>query len=560
MADSPPSQEPAAPTPESRPPAEPSESVTQRRQQLSRAGSVSAATMTSRLLGLLREHVFAKLFGAGAISDAFVIAYRIPNLLRDLFAEGALSSAFVPTFTRTKEKDGAQAAFALAQVVFSFLTVAVGLLTLAGVIWAPTLVDVIAPGFEGTIENNDGSVAPQRDLTIRLTRILMPFLLLVSLAAVCRGILNSHHRYFLPAVSPALFNSVAVVIGFMLWYLDVAPDVAIHGWALATLLGGLVQLAVQLPALWRLGFRPGFSLRWSHEGFQRILRLMAPATIGLAAVQVNILINSILASLLEEGAPTWLQLGFRLVYLPIGVIGVAVATVSTVTLSSRVAQEDNEGFGRDLSSALGLVAFLTVPATVGLMVLSEPIIRLVFEYGRFTPESTIRTAAALTCYSVGLFCYSAVKVLAPAFYALHKIRIPMVASIAGVLVNVAWSLATYRTFGFTSLAVGTALASLVNFCILTLALRRHASPAGHGLLANFLKLLVISLAMGWCVYQSNQALEAWLGTATLGVRSVGVLAPVALGIAVVICLGLLLRIPEAQDFSSLVRRRRAQEK
>lgn len=533
-----------------------------RRTQMSRAGVVSSATMTSRVLGLVREHIFAKLFGTNAISDAFVMAYRIPNLLRDLFAEGALSSAFVPTFTDYKENHGKEASFLLAQIVFSFLFVVVGGLVILGIIFAPVVVDFIAPGFDHVIErqesptSGDATTLEQRELTIRLTRWLMPFLLLVSLAAVCRGVLNSYHRYFLPAVSPALFNLVAVVTGFGLWVAGYPPETAVYGWAAATLVGGLVQLLIQLPTLRRLGL--GFRFVWAarHPGFRRILRLMGPATIGLAAVQVNILVNSILASLLQEGAATWLQLAFRLVYLPIGVIGVAVATVAAVNLGAHAAQKDLDAFRTDLVSALRVVAFLTIPAAVGLIALGEPIVRLVYEYGLFSAESTTHTALALAGYSVGLTFYSAVKILAPAFYALNSVRAPVVASLAGVAVNVIWSLLTYRRFGYTTLAVGTALASTVNFAILAIALHRSLGLSGGGATRALARMLGLATVMALGVMASNRWLEGVLGTETFIVRSVGVFGPIAVGAGIMIGGGALIRLHEARDLIAIVLRRR----
>lgn len=505
--------------------------------------------MTSRVLGLLRDHLAAKLFGAGAISDAFIVAFRIPNLLRDLFAEGALSSAFVPTFTQHQREHGDASAFRLARVVLTFLLIAVGVLTLLGIAFAPGLVSVIAPGFRA-----DG-VLNQRELTIQLTRWMLPFLILVSVASVLRGVLNSYHRYFLPALAPALFNVTAIVVGYILLFSDIPQQKAVFGWALAVLAGGAVQLLLLAPPLARLGFRFRPLLAFRDPGLRRILRLMAPATLGLAAVQINIVVNTVLASNLDTGAPSWLQYGFRLIYLPIGVIGVAVATVSTVSLSHHATAQNKDAFGSELASSLRLVGFLTLPATMGLMVLSEGIIQLLFQYGEFDAHATVQTARALTYYSCGIFCFSGIKILAPAFYALDKIKAPVVASCAGVVVNLAWSLATYREYGHIALAFGTTLAAAVNLIVLWWALRQHIAH-GARLLLGLLGMLILSLVMGAVVYWVHAALVAAVGTASVGSRCIIVFVPIVAGAAVVFLGGRLCGIPEAADLLRSLRRKR----
>lgn len=531
-----------------------------RRRQAGRAGVVGSATMTSRVLGLLREHVFAKLFGTDALSDAFVMAYRIPNLLRDLFAEGALSSAFVPSFAECRQQRGQDAAFRLAQTVFSFVFIVVGGLTVAGVVFAPQIVNVIAPGFDHVIARTgpvEASVS-QEDLTVHLTRILMPFLLLVSLAAACRGVLNSYHQYFLPAVSPALFNLVAVITGLLLWWSGTPPETAVYGWALATLGGGFVQLVIQLPSMRRLGLRMRLAFAFRDASFRRLLRLLLPATLGLAAVQVNVLVNSVLASLLEAGSATWLQLAFRLVYLPIGVIGVAVATVASVNLSQLAAQRDMTGFRTDLTSAIRLVAFFTIPASVGLVVLDAPIVRLIYEYGRFDAASTAATATALTCYSLGLVFYSAIKTLAPAMYALDRIRAPVIASVAGVAVNLMWSLLTYRTYGVAALAIGTSLAALVNFAVLAVALARalgRGESSGRTTWVILLKTMSVAALMGIVVHFVHGELAGVLGTTTFVARAANLSASIAIGGVIVIAGGVAMRIPEARDLWATIRRK-----
>ena len=525
---------------------------------MGRASLIGAATLTSRFLGMVREHVFARIFGASAdvFSDAFMIAYRIPNLLRDLFAEGALSAAFIPTFTDYRENRNEAAAFHLAQIVFSALFLVLGGLVLLGILFAPAVVSIIAPGFDDP---------EKRALTISLTRWLMPFILLVSWAAVCRGVLNTYQRYLLPALAPALFNVVAVATGYGMWAWGLPRDTAIYGWVAATLVGGAIVFLVQVPSLYRLGLRFRFAVSLAHDGFRRIMRLMAPAIMGLAAVQANVIVNSAIASYLEDGAVSWLIYSFRLVYLPIGVVGVAVATVATVNLATRAARSDFAGFRTDVIAALRLVVFVSVPASLGLIILDQPITRLVYEYGVFGSTDTVYSAAALSCYAWALFFHGGIKILAPGFYALNLLRVPVIASVAAVTVNAVWSLATYRSLGFQALAAGSGIASTVNFAILALAMRRHLSaklgvtgaalspvPRSMWLIAK----LVLALApMGLVTWFLHGWLAAWLGVETAWARAVAVLIPVLCAMVLWLVVGWLLRIPEAHDVLTTLRNR-----
>ena len=350
--------------------------------RVGRAVWISAATMASRVLGLIRDQLFAVIIGANRFSDAFVVAFRIPNLLRDLFAEGALSSAFIPTFAEQRRNRGPEAALALANAVAGLILLVVGALTLAGIVWAEPLVALIAPGY-----------APEQALlTARLTRIMMPFLLLVSLAALAMGMLNAQGRFTAAALAPALFNVGSIAVGLGLWAAGWPPERAVVGWSVGTLLGGAMQLAAQVPSLRSTGYR--FQLRMgraslSEPGVRRIGRLMAAALVGLSATQVNILVNTIFASH-EVGANTWLQMAFRLMQFPLGVFGVAIATVAGAGFAQQAAARDMPAVKQTLGNAMRMVAFLNVPSAIGLMVLAGPIVSLIFEHGRFAPRQLAR--------------------------------------------------------------------------------------------------------------------------------------------------------------------------
>jgi putative peptidoglycan lipid II flippase len=463
------------------------------------AGVVGAAVFASRILGLVREQVFAALFGASRELDAFITAFRIPNLFRDLFAEGALSAAFVTCFTQKLEREGEAAAWRLANLVLHALVVVVGGIVVAGIVAAPWLVDAIAPGFH--------AIPGKAELTVRLTRILFPFLLLVALAAVAMGMLNARERFGVAASASSFFNLGSVVAGVLFaWWL--APDYlaaawrsgpataalaapeavarAILGMAAGTLVGGALQFLVQVPALYRVHFRWRPMLSFSDPGVRQVLALMAPATIGAAAVQVNVLVNNNFASYLGDGAVSWLNVAFRFMQLPIGVFGVAVGVVALPAVSRRAARADLAGFSATVVRALRLVLALCVPSAVGLAVLAPEVIGVVYEHGRFTAEDTRMAAQALVAYSIGLAGYANIKVVVPAFYALGDARTPAAVSCLSIAVNAFLNWLTIRRLGYghAGLALATSSVAILNLLVLLGILRRRIGPlpgVGDGL-------------------------------------------------------------------------------
>jgi putative peptidoglycan lipid II flippase len=498
------------------------------------AGVVGVATSFSRVLGLVREQVFAGLLGASPLTDAFVVAFRIPNLLRDLFAEGALSAAFIPTFTDYLTNRPREEAFLLANRVISVVSLVLGVLVLAAIAWPEPLVRGLAPGF---------GVDVQR-LTIFLTRIMLPVLPLVSLAAVCMGMLNAQGKFGTPALAPAMFNVMAIATGALLAVLGLPERQVVIGWSVGTLLGAAAQLLLQVPALHRAGFRWRPALSFRDPGVRRVGSLMAPATIGLAATQVNIMVSTMFASH-EAGANTWLSYAFRLLYLPIGVFGVAIGTAATAGLARKAAENDMEGLRDTLRQALRLVAFLTVPSTVGLVLLARPIIRLIFEHGRFTAADTDATASALVFYTIGLFAYSAVKALAPAFYALGKPRVAVTASLSAVAANLALNISLYPVLKFRGLALGVATAAVVNCGVLFVAFqRRYGGLLRRDLVALLAKVCVASLAMGGVVWGAARALERAVGSRGLGPAAVVALVPIVIGVVAYFAVCVALRVDE----------------
>jgi len=431
------------------------------------AGVVGLAVLCSRVLGLAREQIFAALFGGGRVMDAFTIAFRIPNLLRDLFAEGALSTAFVTVFSRTAALQDTAAAWRLADKVATLTAVSLSAITVTGIATAPWLVAALAPGFD------PGKAA----LTVTLTRIMYPFILLVSLAALVMGMLNARNVFGMPAMASSFFNLGSIVSGVLLGYwLDPHFGArAILGLAIGTLVGGTLQLVVQLPALRRAGhsFHPDF--HWRDPGVRSILRLMGPSVIAASTTQLNVLVNSVFASQLGDGPTFWLTVAFRLMQLPLGIFGVALGTVALPLLARMAATGNTEAFRSELARGMRLTFLMTIPSSIGLMVLAEPIISVLYQHGRFGAHETAEAAAALRFYAIGLCGYAALKVLVNAFYALERRRTPMLVSFLAVGLNLAlnWTLTVRFNWGHRGLALSTACVATTNFLILYALMRSH---------------------------------------------------------------------------------------
>jgi len=423
----------------------PPSSVPRKRASVARsAGIISLAVMASRVLGLVREMVFAYFFGASRsfANDAYVIAFRIPNLLRDLFAEGALSSAFVTVFSDYLVTKDEREAFRLSNLVATTLIVLLGVLVILGIIFAPQVVTLIARGLQNDRE--------KFELTVRLTRIMMPFILVVALAAQAMGVLNARDRFGVPAMASTFFNVGSIVGGLAVAALLTDPTFShpinaivekpiegIVGMAYGVLIGGLLQYAVQWPSLLRAGFRFRPMLSLSDPGVRRIFKLMGPAIIGGAAVQVNVLVNTNFATSIPGGSGpvSWLNYSIRLMQFPIGVFGVAIATATLPSISRSAAVKDTSEFRHTLAGSIRLAFLLTIPSTAGLIVLGRPIISLIYERGSFGPNDTDHTAAALACYAIGLAGYAVIKILAPVFYALNDSRTPMIVSLLSMAIN-----------------------------------------------------------------------------------------------------------------------------
>ena len=516
------------------------------------AGIVGMAVMCSRVLGLIREQVFAWLFGGGKEMDAFTVAFRTPNLLRDLFAEGALSTAFVTTFSKKIATEGEAAAWQLANKVATLASIFMSGVVVVGIVVAPIVVHVLAPGFADT--------PGKMELTAFLAQLMYPFILLVSLGALVMGMLNARNVFGIPAMASSFFNIGSIVGGVTLaWWLDptFGPK-ALVGLALGTVVGGALQLAVQIPSLRRLGYhyRPDFA--WRDEGVRTILRTMGPAIVAASSVQVNVMVNTWFASWLENGSAYRLNIAFRLMQLPLGVFGVAIGTVTLPLLSRIAAAGDRGEFGAVLGRGMRLAFVLTLPATIGLMMLSRPIISLLYEHGKFNAHATDQAAIALQGYALGLCAYSALKILSPAFYAIDKRRTPMVVSFISIALNalVNWLFTFKFGWGIRGLALGTGCVAITNFLLLYILMRRETSALGGRELAVTLGKLAVAggvlAAVCWSV-------EHWLAAGWVSIpflpRAALLLGTIAIAAGAFFGTALLLRIEELEDIAGLVKRK-----
>jgi putative peptidoglycan lipid II flippase len=482
------------------------------------AGVVSIAVAMSRVTGLVRESVMARLFGAGLIYDAFMLGFRIPNLARDLFAEGALSSAFVPIFTDyLARRDKAEAA-RLANLVGTAIFLVVGAVCALGMIFAPGLVHLLAPGY--------AAVPGKFELAVRMSRIMFPFLLVVALAAQAMGVLNACNRFGVPAMASTFFNIGSVGFGVVIGYaLGPALHIShIDGMAVGVVLGGVLQLAWQLPSLRGLGFRFHPLIDWSDPGLIRIMKLMVPAILGSAAVQINVMVNTNFASTIfdpqrgYDGPVSWLSYAFRFMQLPLGLFGVAMASATLPSISRSAAAGHMDEFRKTLSKSLGMVFLLTLPSSVGLIVLGKSIIGAIYQGGKFHVYDTQQTALALSCYAVGLSGYAALKVLTPAFYALGDARMPMIVSLASIGINYAAAYTMIRVagIGHAGLAMSTSLVALFGFVALFAILRaRIGGIHGRELAGGIGRVLIGSAVMGAVVWASSRGMEKWLGDSQL---------------------------------------------
>ncbi|MEO0073846.1 MAG: murein biosynthesis integral membrane protein MurJ [candidate division WOR-3 bacterium] len=501
-----------------------------------RVGSFTIGTMFSRITGVLRESVFAHLFGASAATDAFNVAFRIPNLLRDLFAESALSAAFVPTLVQSLRTDKPKDTWLFASTMLNALVLTGSLAVLLGVILSPQLVKLIAMGFRGS--------PWQMNLAVQLTRIMFPFLLFVMLAAWAMGVLNAGGRFFLPATAPAAFNLISAAVPVATYGMFATRGEPIQGMAWGVVAGAVAQFLIQLPALHRLGFCYRPVLNISDLRLRQVFMRWLPMLLGFGTWQVNFLINTFLLTFLQEGSVTWVNYAFRIQHLPAGLFGVAIGSVA-IAEYSHVAVSPNEQLRDRFRHAMNLVSILTLPAALLLMVLAQPLTRLLYEHGRFTVLDTNATAGALTLYCLGIWSAAATRNVAAGFYSQGDTRTPAIVAMIVVGCNILLNLGTMRFLGYLCFPLNSSVTQTLNFTILYFILKhRVGNLHGRSVASLSVRTLCAALAAAGIALLASDSLTALPMGRGKPAMALALLSAGALGLAVYYVLCLLLGVSE----------------
>ncbi len=465
---------------------------------LKSTGIVSLMTLVSRISGLIRDVVMANVLGASGVADAFFVAFRIPNFLRRIFAEGAFSQAFVPVFSELTERN-TQEAKTFVNAATGMLALATFVLSVLGIIFAPALISLYAPGYQSQPE--------QFAQTVDALRFMFPYLFCISLVALSGGVLNTVNRFAIPAVTPVLLN--ICLIAAMLGLVPLLESAA-RALAIGVLVAGIVQVLFQLPSLHKEGFLPRPNLDFRNSAVGRVCRLMLPAIFSVSVVQINLFVNTVLASFLVTGSVSWLYYSDRLMEFPVGVFGIALATVVLPSLSKENASGDSRQFSAMLDWALRWVIVIALPATLALYLLATPLIASIFQYNAFTINDVIQSALALQAFAVGVCGFIFVKVLAPGFFARQDTKTPMKIAIVSVLVNILLSVVLVRFYQHVGLALAISVAAWVNALLLLIGLwRAKVYSPQPGWLLFLIRVTVAVLAMSSALYHLNQADQAW---------------------------------------------------
>jgi putative peptidoglycan lipid II flippase len=511
------------------------------------AGVVGMATLLSRILGYVRDMVMASFFGAGLASDAFIAAFRIPNLLRRLFGEGSLSIAFVPVFTECLSHQGKAEAERLAASALRLVAIVLVLVSIAGIVLAPAIVHLLAYGFTSEPE--------KYTLCIHLTRIMMPYILFVGLVAMCMGILNVLGHFAAPALAFTMLNIAMIGTVVLFAWLSPSQNIRVVGLALGVLIGGVLQLGLQVPFLIKNGIRFWRSVTIWHPAMKQVLILMGPAVFGAAVYQINSLVICLLGSLLPQGSITYLYYADRLVQFPLGMFAIAMATAVLPTLSRQAAEGHWDALRGTFSHAIRLILFITLPSMAGLIILREPIVAMLFQHGAFDEQTTRLTAGALLYYGVGLWAFSAVRILIYTFYALKDTRTPVIMAIIAIGANIILGALLMGPMKHNGLALSLSLASMLHLILLSVALRKKMGALGLRRIVRSVATSGIStMLMGLCVWQ----LARWLLPDTGASRSVlltDVVICMLSGMAVFIGLAIVFKAPELDAVKQLVAKR-----
>lgn len=508
------------------------------------AGAMSVATLISRVLGYVKDMILARYFGATGLSDTFFVAFRIPNLLRELFAEGSMSSAFIPVLTEYNTKEGFYEAKRLVRITFTFLSILVGLICITGIILTPQIVSIIAPGFlKDPLKFNQ---------TVLLTRIMFPFLLFISLASIAMGALNTRKVFFVPALAPAMLN-IMIIITILLFAESVKEPIVVV--AAGVTLGGLVQFLFQLPSFFRSGYDLSPDFHFRHSGLKKVSLLVMPATMGMAVAQINIFVSTILASYLSQGSITYLYYSMRLIQFPIGIFGVAMGMAVLPMLSEHAAKGDIERMREDISFSLRLLFFITVPSMAGLIALREPIVNLLFQRGVFDYNATKGTSDALLFYSIGIWAIVGVRVMTSSFYSLHDTKTPVKVAVLAMTTNIIFSIILMRFMKHSGLAFANSIASVLNLTLLSFLLRKRLGRIdGRRIVKSLLKTTIASISMalpGWFIIRS----DIWKVSGMAAVKSLYLGGTITLCLIIYIMVCLVLKSDEIRYVYNMIRKR-----
>lgn len=505
------------------------------------AGMLMVAMILSRIIGYVRDMVIYARFGQNNFTDAYNAAFSIPDFLYYLLVGGALSSAFIPVFSSLiatkKEKEG----WIVASTIFNIIIILMLFGIAIGIVFAPTLIHILVPGFD----------AANMELTVKMTRIMFVQTFFMALNGISMGILNSYHHFLAPAAGAVLYNLGIIIVGLIL-----SPYIGIMGFAVGVVAGAILNFCVQLPALFKIGLRYKPIIDLKHPGVRKIATLILPVLIGLSVTHFNLFVNQNLGSTLPEGMISALRAAQRIMQLPIGVFAIAIAVAVFPTLTGHAARKERTEFKKTMSLGVRTIIFITLPSSIGLIALREPIVRLLFQQGRFTPEDTQATAYALFFYCIGLFAYSAIQLLNRVFYSLQDTRTPVTVGIFTILINIGLNFLLIRYYAHGGLAFAYSLAGIVNMAGLLWVLRKRiGSIDGRKMTYSFLKTLGVSVIMGLAVYQTAAVVENFVDIGFKSGQLIQVLAGVVVGAVIFIGLALALKMEEGELAKKLILKR-----
>lgn len=503
------------------------------------ASTIGTATFSSRILGFIRDIIIAKFFGTSMFAQAFVVAFRIPNLMRDLIGEGATNAAFVPVFTEWLNKFGKREFWNLTRVILNILVIVLGIITILGIVFSPAIVKAIAPGF---IKDT-----AKLQLTIRLTRMMFPYLLLIGLAAYSMGVLNTLHHFATPAIGPALLNLSVIVCAFIF-------TKNVFGLAIGVLIGGLLQVLIQMPVLASYGMRIKGPWRMRHEGAKKIGKLLIPRAFGGGVYQLNVFISTILASLsfiVGEGAVAGLYYASRILQFPLAIFGIAFAQAALPSMSAHAAEKNHDLLKGTVLFSLRSVFFVLIPSTLGLIVLAKPIVHILFERGEFTAYSTQITSYALIFYAIGLSAYGGIKILVNAFYSMQDTITPVKVASFSLILNIILNLILMWPLKIGGLAFATSISAIVNFILLYLFLKKKIGSLGlRKIILPLLKMALASLLMAYTCFVFAQKMQARLFFGTTPEKVLALIICIAIGVFVYIAAGYLLGLKELRKHNA----------